>query len=65
MGMESKIKRNPNVAVFCRNHENLLKQAVAISVSDPSEKITFREGKAWKSAKLAVDTHGPRPISFY
>ena len=23
-----------------------------------------REGKVWKSAKLAVDTHGPRPIYF-
>ena len=64
MSIEAKVKRNPNVAVLCRNHENLLKEAIAISAYDPSEKIVFRESKPWKSAKLAVDTHGPRPIYF-
>lgn len=64
MNLSSLVKQYPNVAIFCRNHKNLLDEAVPISDGDPTRQILFRAQKVWRSAEVAIHTHGPRPIYF-
>jgi hypothetical protein len=64
MDLERKVSQASNIAVFCRNHFDYLESAVKIGTKNPSQQITFRASTTWKSAKLAIDMHGPIKIYF-
>jgi hypothetical protein len=64
MDLQKKVARTSNVAVFCRNYPELLEHAAKIGAEIPEQLITFRANTVWKSAKAAVDVHGPRKIYF-
>ncbi len=56
-----KVKSNPGAAVFARNHWTYLQGA-----SEKGRKglTCFRASAKWKSARIALDFHGPRDIYF-
>lgn len=64
MTSESKIKRTPDLAVFCRNHPEYLAEAARIGKLDPCKRVTFRASARWASAARALRLHRPRPIYF-
>jgi hypothetical protein len=64
MTLNTRIRRHPGTAIFCRNHEVLLEQASAISAHAPQQQIAFRAKTVWRSAEIALRYHGPRPIYF-
>jgi hypothetical protein len=61
---ESKLKRAPDLAVFCRNHPDYLAEAARIGEEDSVRRITFRASTRWASAAVALRLYGPRPIYF-
>jgi hypothetical protein len=64
MSLQSDIKRYAGIAIFCRNHKNLLDEAVEIFRTNPSRLITFRAKTVWRTAETVLNAHGPRPIYF-
>jgi len=56
-----KVKSNPGAAVFARNHWIYLQGAAQ---RGRKGQTCFRASAKWKSARLALDCHGPRDIYF-
>lgn len=61
MDLQAKIKVTPNCAVFTRNYQQHLEDAIE---KNPRQPITFRSYLKWTSAELAVKTHGFCKIYF-
>jgi hypothetical protein len=64
MNIETKIKNNPYVAVFARNHRKYLDSAVRRNVDQPERFTTFRASTLWKSAHYANKLHGTLDVYF-
>jgi len=62
--LETKIRRNPNVAVFSRNHLKYLRRAAEVSSRHPEKLITFRASTSWKAAQTALKYRGSLPVYF-
>lgn len=56
-----KVIESPDAAIFTRNHWIYLESA---SKKEPNAYVTFRATARWKSAWIAIDSHGPRKIYF-
>lgn len=61
MNLQLKVKDNPNCAVFSRHYQQHLDDAIN---EKPEKPVTFRSYLPWKSAQLAVKTHGKRTIYY-
>jgi len=62
--LQTKIRRNPKVAVFSRNHPEYLSSAAEVSTQHPEKLITFRASTSWKSAQTALKYRGSLPVYF-
>lgn len=58
MSLQTKIKNTPHCAIFARNYDYYLEEAMQRKFT------TFRASKVWRSAYDAVSIHGPRKIYF-
>ncbi len=61
---ERKIRKNPNIAVFSRNHRGFLGRAVEVSSKHPERLITFRAATSWKSVRTALKYYDSLPVYF-
>ena len=62
--LKTKIRKNPKVAIFSRNHPWYLKKAAEVSSQYPERLITFRASVSWKSAQTALKYRGSIPVYF-
>lgn len=56
--LQQEIRARSDVAVLASNYEARLKEL------EDNEAVTHRSSKAWKTAKIGVDTHGRLPIYY-
>jgi len=62
--LETKIRRNPRVAVFSRNHPEYLRSAAEVSSHHPEKLITFRASTSWKAVQTALKYRASLPVYF-
>jgi hypothetical protein len=62
VAIATKIRAGERVAVFTRNHQRHIDEAVAISSGDPNKQIVFRARSKWASAADALGAKTPLPL---
>jgi hypothetical protein len=60
--ISTKIRGAERVAVFTRNHQRHIDEAIAISSGDPNKHIVFRARSKWVSAADALVGKTPLPL---
>ena len=62
MSLASKIKRVKDIAIFTRNYEEHLQNAIEDCRNDPRKTVFFRSNVNWKSARNVIEEHGSIPL---
>ena len=62
MTISKALKNNANLAVFTRNHERHLSEALRVSTEQPDRLIPFRARSRWSSAAEALQQGASIPV---